>query len=114
MTTSSSRGLQDITEVIEVEDESEPAVASSASAVDPYRFSRPLWHKAFPYPGLPQVTEPSGFHPWDLVPDRLDSSVEAYLWSADQSSLIKVDQDIAKLTGSAVVFDWHQVLGTDR
>ena len=40
--------------------------------------------------------------------------MKAYLWSEDQSSLIKVKQDIPKLTGSAIVLDWHQVLDTDR
>ena len=107
---SSSRGPR----VITVEDESETAAASASTAVDPYRFSGPQWHKAFPYPGLPAVTEPFGFHPWDLTPAKLHPSVKAYLWSADQSSLIKVEQDIAKLTGSAVVLDWHHVLDTDR
>ena len=31
-----------------------------------------------------------------------------------QTSLIKVEQDIPKLPGSAIVLDWHQVLDTDR
>ena len=95
--------LETATEVVEVEDES-----------DPYRFSGPLWHQAFPHPGLPPVTEPFGFRSRDLTPARLHPSVKSYLWSADQSSLIKVEQDIARLTGSAIVFDWHQVLDTDR
>ena len=105
--------LETATEVVEIEDESEPAVASS-STVDPYRFSGPLWHQAFPYPGLPPVTEPFGFRSSDLIPARLHPSVKSYLWSADQSSLIRVEQDIARLSGSAIVFDWHQVLDTDR
>jgi hypothetical protein len=101
--------------VITIEDDpSEPAAASSSSAVDPYRFSGPQWHKAFPFPGLPAVTEPFGFHPWDLTPAKLHPSVKSYLWSADQTSLIQVEQDIPKLAGSAIVLDWHQVLGTDR
>ena len=66
-------------------------------ASDPYRFSGPQWHQAFPYPGLPPVTGPFGFHPWHLTQAGLESSVKAYLWSADQSSLIKVEQDLAKL-----------------
>ena len=64
--------------------------------------------------GLPAVTEPFGFHPWDLTPAKLHPSVKSYLWSADQTSLIQVEQDIPKLAGSAIVLDWHQVLGTDR
>ena len=45
------------------DDSGEPASASS-SLVDPYRFSRPQWpqwYKAFPFPGLPPVTEAFGF-----------------------------------------------------
>lgn len=36
------------------------------------------------------------------------------MWSADQSSLIKAEQNLAKLTGSALGLDWHRVLDTDR
>ena len=36
------------------------------------------------------------------------------MWSADQSSLIKAEQNIAKRTGSALGLDWHRVLDTDR
>jgi hypothetical protein len=40
--------------------------------------------------------------------------VKAYLWSQDQPSLVKAEEDIGKLPGSAIVLDWHQVLDTDR
>ena len=84
---------------------------ASASGVDPYRFSGPQWYKAFPFPVLPAVT---GFRTSDLTPAKLHSSVKSFLWSADQTFLIKVEQDIPKLPGSAIVLDWHQVLDTDR
>jgi hypothetical protein len=59
------------------------------------------------------VTEPFGFRKTDLTPARLHLSVKAYLWSQDQRSLVKVEEDIAKLPGLAVVLDSHQVLDTD-
>ena len=40
--------------------------------------------------------------------------MKAYLWSQDQPSLVKAEEDIGKLPGSAIVLDWHQVLDTDR
>ena len=64
--------------------------------------------------GFCQFPEPFGFCSSHLTPARLHSSVKSYLWSADQTSLIKVEQDIPKLPGSAIVLDWHQVLDTDR
>ena len=64
--------------------------------------------------GFCQLPEPFGFCSSHLTPARLHSSVKSYLWSADQTSLIKVEQDIPKLPGSAIVLDWHQVLDTDR
>ena len=100
--------------VITIEDDpSEPAAASSSSAVDPCRFSGPQWHKAFPFPGLPDFRQLLNL----LVFIRgilLQRSCIRVLWSADQTSLIQVKQDIPKFAGSAIVLDWHQVLGTDR
>ena len=87
---------------------------ASASGVDPYRFSGPQWYKAFPFSVLPAVTEPFGFRTSDLTPAKLHSSVKSFLWSADQTFLIKVEQDIPKFPGFAIVLDWHQVLDTDR
>ena len=52
---------------------------------------------------LPPVTEPFGFRNADLTPARLHPSVKADLWSQDQRSLVKVEEDIAKLPGSAIV-----------
>jgi hypothetical protein len=90
--------------VITIEDDSVEPASASSSLVDPYRFSGPQWYKAFPCPGLPPVTEPFGFRNTDLTPAR----------SQDQRSLVKVEEDIARLPGSAIVLDWHQVLDTDR
>ena len=99
--------------VITIEDDSVEPASASSSLVDPYRFSGPQWRKAFPFPGRPPVTEPFGFRKTDLTPARLHLSVKAYLWSQDQRSLVKVEEDIAKLPGLAVVLDSHQVLDTD-
>ena len=101
-------------QVITIEDNSGEPAAASSSRVDPYYFSGTQWYKAFPFPGLPPVTEPFGFRTTDLTPAGLHSSVKSHLWSQDQTSLVKVEEDIPKLPGSAIVLDWHQVVGTDR
>ena len=82
--------------VITIEDDSVEPASASSSLVDPYRFSGPQWHKAFPFPGLPPVTESFGFRTnTELTPAR----------SQDERSLVKVEEDIARLPGSAIVLD---------
>eukprot|EP00435_Cladocopium_sp_Y103_P033518 s1070_g8.t1 len=93
----------------------EGSAAASLSSSSGSRPSNLQWISQFPSPGTHQPTEVVDLTSTDLeIASELHPSVKAYLWAPNQQTLVRVEGDLPKLRGSAIVYDWHQVLDTDR
>eukprot|EP00435_Cladocopium_sp_Y103_P057976 s552_g20.t1 len=89
------------------------AAASSSSGSGPSGSNHP-WNSQFAPRGTDRPTEVVDLTTLELEIVEVHLSVKAFLWSPDQHSLVRVEGELPKLQGSAIVYDWHQVLDTDH